>query len=557
MSGLEIVGAVLGGIPIVIAAIETYRERQSRVSFRRKEPFISRLVQSLNAQHYLLLSDIKMTLTGAGVEYDRSSVQLSPSVFRDHEVTEAVDDYLGADSRVYYEAVDRCHLVLGELVGSIEGLGSMPQGLADLVKTYPSNGGRYQLPKKIRFPMKRDALDRHIRELEQASTALGRIRENMISLSVQVTQQPSSRQLATFTSALNTVRSHAKRLYSAISAAYPTHCHPRHEARLFLQSRSSLIEMERSNKRRKELVFTVLLSPAMSVSSPTPSYKAGIKVIEDLNNSRQQGPGSQPRVTFKPPTPLTQLDPPRTAMDDLCHSIIRARDAGLSLELHLSEGKCLTYCHLQNSGTNLSAHIVESLDRFISLKQLIEDKSNAPWFRNQMMALSLTITSSLMQLVSTPWLRVPITSSSVRFSRAAIETTSGNVSAIPEPFVEEGFTQHSEQSQKHKECSVREYMLELGILLLEIEHWRTLDDFKQELNSGQSPPEIRYNLARRWVEASVYHILPFHLEAITRCVECTFATNGATPNWDDPVFRKSVTEYVLKPLQENCPQQLR
>lgn len=126
MSGLEIVGVVLGAIPIAIAAIETYRERQNRIKFRNKAPFIMKLISSLKAQHWILLSDIQRTLNNAGVEYDRSTSQLSPAIFQDPDIAEAVDEYLGEDRDIYYDAVQRCHRVLAELIGSIEGLDPVP-----------------------------------------------------------------------------------------------------------------------------------------------------------------------------------------------------------------------------------------------------------------------------------------------------------------------------------------------------------------------------------------------------------------------------------------------
>lgn len=122
MSGLEIVGVVLGAIPITVVLIEQYRQRQIRIDFRKKEPFVLRLIQSLKFQHYLLLNDIKLTLKGAGVEVDESVIQSNPSLFGDTAVAEAVRDYLGPDCSIYFEAVEGCHMVLTRIFGSIKGL---------------------------------------------------------------------------------------------------------------------------------------------------------------------------------------------------------------------------------------------------------------------------------------------------------------------------------------------------------------------------------------------------------------------------------------------------
>jgi hypothetical protein len=126
MSGLEIVGVVIGAIPLVVAAIEKYRGRQSLISRRNKGPILRRLLQSLESQHFLLVTDIRLTLSKAGVPYDPASTQLSPVVFKDPIVSDAVDDYLGDNCDMYYNAVDRCHRALAELVQGISGLSPTP-----------------------------------------------------------------------------------------------------------------------------------------------------------------------------------------------------------------------------------------------------------------------------------------------------------------------------------------------------------------------------------------------------------------------------------------------
>jgi hypothetical protein len=105
---------------------------------------------------------------------------------------------------------------------------------------------------------------------------------------------------------------------------------------------------------------------------------------------------------------------------------------------------------------------------------------------------------------------------------------------------------------------VREYTLELGILLLEIQHWKTIEAYQAErLNNGQPDPGSRGELARIWAEATKMDMLPFHSEAINRCLFCTFASKGAVLDWDDSMLRKSIAELVIRPLQENCPLGLR
>ncbi|KAL4788602.1 hypothetical protein BJX76DRAFT_353048 [Aspergillus varians] len=556
MSGLEVAGVVLGAIPIVIAAIDIYRERQVRIAFRNKEPHILRFIQALKAQHYLLQHDIERILDGAGVEQNISSSQISSSVFSDSTVRAAVKGSLGKHANVYFDAVQACHMVLADVVGSIEGLGPVPKNLGDFVSTYSQAGGQYALPKKIKFPLNRHDLNRRIWELDQATTTLRRISRTMSDEQPHVTLQPSSYQAAAFASAVNKVRRHARHLYLAISAAYSTRCHAQHEARLILRNRSDLMANFRSSKvpGARALAFTVLLSPALSLSGDTPSYQTDITVAHSDNSSDST---TQPysKVVIRAPPPPRTLDPPRTVIENLCTSLQRARDGNIILDLHLLAGKGLTHCHLASSSSGESVHLVAKLDDYVSLEVLLHDTASK-WLPGHRIALSSIVASSTLQLVSTPWIPLPLTSRSIRFARTAVASL--NPSSVPQPFVEQRFENKITPVAVPHSCNVRDYMLELGILLLEIEHWQTIDDYQAErLSQGQSVPSTRYGLARIWAEGSGLSILAPHHEAIERCIDCTFATSGATLDWDDSVLRKSFAELVVRPFQENVPRGLR
>ncbi|KAL2847595.1 hypothetical protein BJX68DRAFT_267998 [Aspergillus pseudodeflectus] len=555
MSGLEIVGVVLGVIPVVVASIKKYRERQGRLSFRSKGPVLRRLIQCLETQHFLLVADISVTLSKADVPHEPASAQLSPAIFNDSKVSDAVDDYLGDHRAIYYKAVNRCHAALAQLIESIDGLEPLPRNMTDLVKSYPTSGGQSELPEKIKFPIKREELDRLIQGLETAISTLRCVSDSITALKIQALGHSTSTQVSTFVSAMNTVRDHATRLYTAISGAYPTNCHSQHEARLFLQSRSESNENQRCGVAKPRLTFTVSFSPTLSLPDPVPTYKGNITVVEDNSSNKTLSINDIKDIRL---ARLSGNAPPSAAMADLCASIRLARERGHILDLALAENKGLTYCQIQDSGTSPSRHILQLSDDLVPLEYLLQGKLGRPWLALPKIALSLTVASSLLQLVSTPWLRIPLTSRSVRFSRSAIESSSLTKSTIPEPFVEERFAMTNGITNGCKTCSVREYTLELGILLLEIQHWRTLDAYRAERSSkGHPDPGSRGDLAHMWAEETKFDMLEFQSEAIKRCLLCMFATKFATPDWDDGVLCKSIAEHVIRPLQEHCPLGLR
>ena len=155
--------------------------------------------------------------------------------------------------------------------------------LPAVVQAHPAKDGEYEFTKKIKFSLKKDELESRIAELNEATTILRRVRDTSVSRT-ELTVESTSRTVAKFTAALNVVRDHAHRLYSAISCAY-TSCHPKHETRLYLESRSALMKKNKSLKK-EPVVFTM----AFPHEKPTPSnppggtlscFEAEIKVLDE------------------------------------------------------------------------------------------------------------------------------------------------------------------------------------------------------------------------------------------------------------------------------------
>jgi hypothetical protein len=149
--------------------------------------------------------------------------------------------------------------------------------LSEIVRNTPRNNGKFEFRKRIRFSLKKEDLDRRIKELDNSTERLRRVRDTSV-LRQEVTFQSTSRTTAKFTTALHSVRGHATCLYSAISLGYVAGCHPEHEIRLYLEGRSGQMQNIRSRSFKKpKVTFTLAFTPA-----PEPSTcKAEIKVLEN------------------------------------------------------------------------------------------------------------------------------------------------------------------------------------------------------------------------------------------------------------------------------------
>ena len=212
-------------------------------------------------------------------------------------------------------------------------------------------------------------------------------------------------------------------------------------------------------------------------------------------------------------------------------------------------------CHLmdhQTPETIISPHLRTAMrTATFSLDQILQQTSTMKPLLNSRVALSLNIASSVMQLNFTQWFHLPLTSNVIRVYHADSHRPGLGI----RPFISHKFTP---DPQTLRNGTVRRTMLELGIILLELWHAKTFATYAADVDMSLDDSfGARYDVARGWLDISRDDILPFYSDVVTRCIECNFATSTADLDWDDTAFRKSVYDYVVKPLWENCPAGLR
>ena len=246
-------------------------------------------------------------------------------------------------------------------------------------------------------------------------------------------------------------------------------------------------------------------------------------------------------VTFSLPTPMS---PSLFNVRDICSFVVQARQTSQALKLCLSKQGLLTGCHLP-SGETLSQLYLKDASSFITL-----DKVIAILKLDQRMTLAFILASSLLQLYATPWLTMFWTKEVICFRLTTLSGSSGF--DADRPFVKYTFPS-SPIPPPVSALNAKRPLLELGIVLLEIWHKATFDAYaaEEDLRIDDSYGR-RYEAARQWLDDTQQDILPFYLDAVTRCIECSFSTTSTFPNWDDINFRKSFCEGVAKPLWENC-----
>jgi hypothetical protein len=131
MSGFEIVGVVLGAIPLIISAINCYKTTSQKIKFMtKKELLLNRLIQSLEEQKFLLDNEIRLALQGTHLDEEEIIALIARqglNPFQDPEIADSLKDHLGEAFPLYKKAVSRCEDNLKAIIANISGLSSASQ----------------------------------------------------------------------------------------------------------------------------------------------------------------------------------------------------------------------------------------------------------------------------------------------------------------------------------------------------------------------------------------------------------------------------------------------
>ena len=267
----------------------------------------------------------------------------------------------------------------------------------------------------------------------------------------------------------------------------------------------------------------------------------------------------QPGVIFDKRQSPESHEPLTAEVQDLCLSLDQAQQASAALKLYLSQRGVLSGCHIPRAHSRV-IHFDNCTQEVISLKQILLQKMNneritTKWSPIQRMALSFNIASSLLQLCSTPWMAESLSKQNIFFWRLKLRPMAGEEALhvdMGHPFIIRNFGATLTACQIHR-SDARDQLLNLGILLLEIGHERSFESWTSVHGFNLTDAYgSRYDAASAWLNSSKETLLPSYYDAAARCIMCTFQTRSAIPGWEDPNFRKSVCELVIKPLWDSC-----
>ncbi|KAF2110630.1 hypothetical protein BDV96DRAFT_474211, partial [Lophiotrema nucula] len=252
MSGIEVAGLVLGAFPILLAALESYREGAETVSdwWRIKRAY-TKCKQDLEYHQILFEGNVERFLLPLVADEDElKSLMADPAgqAWEDHELEARLQERLPKSYKLFLgimgninELMESLQKELGvqntNFQARVDQNGKLIKADASLRDLLSMSNVEFQA-KRIKFSLKKSSRQRLFDQLEEANKRM----RNLLESSDQVVSARRGREAAkppsTINRKLNEFWRHAKRLHEALCNAWQCGC-ASHVANLQLQHRTS------------------------------------------------------------------------------------------------------------------------------------------------------------------------------------------------------------------------------------------------------------------------------------------------------------------------------
>ncbi|KIW33692.1 uncharacterized protein PV07_00520 [Cladophialophora immunda] len=479
MSGIEAAGLVLAVLPLVISALEGYKEGRNPIkTFAWKWRFeLESLLRCLKEQRWFFRNSVQILLQAAGANQEDAAGTDALTLLAERESRDRLATYLrDADTLEFFDGVvDGYRTSLEALLQRLGHIKKDPAGRHDMAAILAMNPARrdsFDFGQRFEFTMKHKEMRRHIGNLDACNDKLKRLIDRVDSVNHtkrrDLTKEQASKQLA---SALQQIRHHAIGLHGAISDAWAAACEPVHTSMLILDSRAAFPS---TSKSAPVLAFHSVLTCGDGTTIVQEKCQETIITV-------RQSPGVGD-----------------ASVTDMCHQLAEAMAPGHALTLDMCHDGRLFRCGVLHRAYFDPATVDESL----TLEQLLVARPRlTPQQKTQ---LAIDVASSIVQLQTTPWFGHTWTNKMIRFFRRS----GGNSQAIDygKPFIVKTFPDHV---PVHADDGVKADLLELGVILLEIWAMETFESWAGRnglaLHPGYYP---RLTPAIQWLEGEADMMTP-------------------------------------------------
>ncbi|KAF2262757.1 hypothetical protein CC78DRAFT_519767 [Lojkania enalia] len=546
MSGIEIAGLVLGAFPILIHALESYRESaEVLVDWWRIQRAYKKCKQDLHYHRILFEGNIERFLLPLIVDDDElKTLMADPAgdAWEDKELETRLTERLPKSYGLFLDIMSDINELMEALKKELGVNNSKFQASVNPSGTLiKSNASRKDIlsisnvefqAKRIKFSLKKSSRERLFSQLQQANDRM----RNLLESNDHVTAARRRRETVKTPSIVSRKMSefwlHAKRLHEALSKAWLCGC-ATHVANLQLQHRTSekvefdvLFHLGSSSDRGGWRETKIKMIPGDSLIGSSGFNINVPKSIQNVDQAPRQvhwGGADDPRQQTSPQGHVNQIK-------DLCSTLSTAGSDCFGF-LDEDEHRFVLY-----PGSR-----IPSMDRFstTTLDYLLQDAYSLT--RRSRYHLALTLASSYLQLGATPWFNAPLGKDSIIFLQ---ESSDPESILLDQPYIRREISKVSVQLASNTISS-------LGIRLLELCFGTPLENskFRKQLPPGDeiSAPILDYVAAIQWSRRVSEEAGPEFADAIEWCLHTNELSDGS--------WRKELWAHVIVPL-DSCHRQV-
>ncbi|KAF7558495.1 hypothetical protein G7046_g5664 [Stylonectria norvegica] len=551
MSGFEVAGIVLGAFPLAISALEKYREVAKRLGlFRNIRLEYKRCRDALVYQQLIFKRHLKQLLLPLVADDDDSKIAKLLSdpggdMWKESSIADLLEERLQESYELYLEYIKGMGRVMDELN---QELAAESQPVQDSVTTpklpmsterikhIVSKDGRAFQSYKIKFSNGEGVRKKLFDDLQAYNDKL----EKLLDSGDKDTQLQQQRALRVKTTEIDTAICNfwiqARRLFKVLMANW--------------NCRSSCWIIHDTTISEGDKGATLTRSPSVMSKVQTqqpilPNHRQNALLKSDMRSKTNT-------------TCVQLLKAPAVTMPSVKISARSASSTGIGINcpitsvctsLEQAQGPCCGYLADDDFRYYIYPTSRKTTDKFqsVSLDQILRGEVLPQPSRTQRYTLSLTVASSVLQLLDSPWLPRSLRKTDIVFLRDARDP---KILRLDEPRVNRelvGQLQQPALGPASQTPTFSESLDFLGIILLELCFGRILEDhaYRKKWSAGQNDQEravFDIMAARDW-QCHVNEEAGFdYAEAVAWCL----GGNRSTPpdRWRQDMLRK-----VIQPLQ--------
>ncbi|KAF2009486.1 hypothetical protein BU24DRAFT_467859 [Aaosphaeria arxii CBS 175.79] len=554
MSGIELAGLVLGAFPLLIYALESYREGAELLNdWWRIQATYKKCKHDLGYHHTIFEGNIERLLLPLVVDDDELKALMdnpAGEAWEDEELEKRLKQRLPKSYELFLDIMGNINKLIESLkkelgVNDSKFLAKVDKGK---VKAGVTRRDRLSISniefeaKRIRFSLKKSSRERLFDKLQDANDRLRNLLDSSDHISEARRKTGTIKPNSAVNRKINDFWRHAVRLHHALIKSWQCSCMS-HVANLQLQHRTSekvefdvLFNLGADHKRLGWQETKIKMLPAES----TPN-SPGI-VVKVPQSTPQKSPRkvrwSESSDTLLP----TVTQPEAMNIKCLC-ATLTATSGRLNGAGGATVPECFGYMdeddyrfsvYPGDPTKSISGYKIVTLEKILSDAHGILTRRKRYW-------LALTLASSYLQLSSTPWLTTPLQKENVLFLH---DPKNDESVLLDTPYL-------CGEMSKSGATDTVDTMAALGIRLLELCFGTSLEQnkFRQQLPAGDatSAPLLDYAAALNWSKLVTEEAGPEFAQAVEWCLRAKQLSDGS--------WRKDIWTHVIGPL-EYCYKQV-